>query len=275
MTTNKKKLSSIVAEAVGLISCLFILIPFWVALVNSFKSKEEAALVNISFPRTWQIIENYSRMIKESGFLTALKNSLLLTVPTTLLLLVFSSMISFVIQRRNDKSSNTLKNMIMMGLFLPVQMIPTYFISYYLHLKSFAAAACVLIAIGLPMSMFLYTGYLRSIPKELDESAMLDGCSCFQLFWRIIFPLMKPMTVTVFIINFMNIWNDFGTTIYFLNTSRNYTLPLTIYNFFGVHNSDWNLVMANVIMVSLPVVIVYFLAQNQIVDGMTAGAVKG
>lgn len=275
MTNSKKKVSTLVAEAVGLIACLIILIPFWVALVNSFKSKEEAALVNIAFPTKWYVAENYARMFKESGFLTALKNSVLLTIPTTVILLILSAMLSFVIQRRNDKKSNGLKNMILMGLFLPVQMIPTYFISYYLHLGSFAAASCVLIALGLPMSMFLYTGYLRSIPRELDESAMLDGCNCFQLFWSIIFPLLKPMTVTVFIINFMNIWNDFGTTIYFLNTSRNYTLPLTIYNFFGVHNSDWNLVLANVIMVSLPVIIVYFLAQNQIVDGMTAGAVKG
>lgn len=272
---RKRKIVRTTGEIIGLIACLVILLPFWIALINSFKSKEEAALVNMAFPTAWHVLENYYTMSKESGILTALKNSILITVPTVVLQLLFSSMLSFIIQRRDDKSSNTLRNLIMLGMFLPVQMIPTYFISYYLHLRTFAAASCVLMATGLPMSMFLYTGYLKSVPRELDESAMLDGCNCFQLFWRIVFPLLKPMTVTVFIINFMNVWNDFGTTIYFLNSSKNYTLPLTIYNFFGVHSSDWNLVFANVVIVSLPVVIVYFFAQNQIVDGMTAGAVKG
>ena len=90
-----------------------------------------------------------------------------------------------------------------------------------------------------------------------------------------IFPLLKPMTVTLFILTFMNIWNDFGTTIYFLNTSENYTLPLTIYNFFSTHSSDWNLVFTDVVLVSLPIVILYFCAQKQIMSGMTSGAVKG
>ena len=272
---RKRKIVRTVGEIAGLLLCLIVLIPFWIALVNSFKSKEEAALVNIALPTTWHVIENYAAMGKESNVLSALKNSILLTVPTVLLELLFSSMLSFVIQRRNDRLSGTLQNLILMGMFLPVQMIPTYFICYFLHLRTFVATACVLMATGLPMSMFLYTGYLKSIPRELDESAMLDGCSCYGLFWKIIFPLLKPMTVTVFIINFMTIWNDFGTTIYFLNTAQNFTLPLTIYNFFGIHSSDWNLVFANVIVVSLPVIIVYFVAQNQIVDGMTAGAVKG
>lgn len=272
---RRKKTLRTVGEIIGLIACVFMLIPFWIALINSFKTKEEAALVNIALPTTWHIIENYREMCEGSGVFTALRNSVMLTVPTVLLEIFGSSMISFIIQRRNDKSSNMLQNMVMLGMFLPIQMIPTYFICHYLHLKSFAATACVLLATGLPMAMFLYTGYLKSVPRELDESAMLDGCTCFQLFWKIIFPLLKPMTVTVFIINFMNIWNDFGTTIYFLNSSQNYTLPLTIYNFFGTHSSDWNLVFANVVVVSMPVIIVYFLAQNQIVAGMTAGAVKG
>lgn len=125
------------------------------------------------------------------------------------------------------------------------------------------------------MGVFLYMGYYKSIPREIDESAMLDGCGCIRMFAAVIFPLLKPITVTLFIITFMAIWNDFGTTIYFLNSSSNFTLTLTVYNFFGVHSADWNLVFANVIAVSAPVVLVYFLAQKQIISGMTAGEVKG
>ena len=137
------------------------------------------------------------------------------------------------------------------------------------------AAALVLCAANIPMGVFLYMGYYKSIPREIDESAMLDGCGCIRMFAAVIFPLLKPITVTLFIITFMAIWNDFGTTIYFLNSSSNFTLTLTVYNFFGVHSADWNLVFANVIAVSAPVVLVYFLAQKQIISGMTAGAVKG
>lgn len=272
---KKRKMIRLTGEIIGLFFCILMLVPFWMVLVNSFKSREEAALVNIALPSTWNAIQNYVTMCEESGFFTALRNSICLTVPTVLGILIFSSMLSFVIQRRNTKASRRLQNLVMLGMFLPLQMIPTYFICYYLQVRTFIAAFFVLVATGLPMSVFLYTGFLKSIPRELDESAMLDGCSCFTLYRKIIFPLLKPMTVTVFIINFMTVWNDFGTTIYFLNTSSNYTLPLTIYNFFGIHSSEWNLIFANVVFVSLPVIIVYFLAQNQIVAGMTAGAVKG
>ncbi len=271
----RRKHLRLVGEIVGLLFCVIMLIPFWMVLVNSFKTREEAALVNIALPSVWNAVDNYVTMCKDSGFFTALKNSVLLTVPTVLCIIFCSSLFSFTIQRRATKGSERLMNLVMLGMFLPMQMIPTYFVCYFTHVKTFVAAFLVLTATGLPMSVFLYTGFLKSIPRELDESARLDGCDCFQLFTKIIFPLLKPMTVTVFIINFMNVWNDFGTTIYFLNTSKNYTLPLTIYNFFGVHSSEWNLIFANVFMVSLPVIIIYFLAQKQIVAGMTAGAVKG
>lgn len=270
-----KKVSGMLAEIFALICSLFMLVPFYMILINSFKSKEEAALVNLSLPDQWHIVENYTEMFREGGLGLAFRNSVLLTVPSVLVIILVSSLAAFVLQRRVSKASKRLLLLILMGLFIPGQIIPTYFICYYIHVRTFLAAGLVLIASNLSMGVFLYTGYFKSIPRELDESAMLDGCNGIQLFFHIIFPLLKPITVTLFIITFMGIWNDFGTTIYFLNSSRNFTLTLTIYNFFGVHSSDWNLVFANVIAVSLPVIIVYFMAQKQIMSGMTSGAVKG
>lgn len=110
---------------------------------------------------------------------------------------------------------------------------------------------------------------------EIDESAWLDSASHFQLFFQIIFPLLQPITVTAVIVNFMAVWNDFGITIYFLNSARNYTLPLTVYNFFGNHSSDWQLVFADVVLATLPVAVVYLILQRYIISGMTAGSVKG
>jgi raffinose/stachyose/melibiose transport system permease protein len=262
-------------EALGLLFSLVVIIPFYMILVNSFKNKEDAALVNLHFPSQWQAMSNYITMFKEGGIWTAFKNSMLLTVPSVLMIIILCAMTAFVLQRRKHKVSSIMSSLIILGLFIPGQIIPTYFICHYLNISSFTAAALVLIAANIPMGVFLYMGFCKSIPAEIDESAILDGCDPIKLFFKIIFPLLQPITVTLFIITFMAIWNDFGTTIYFLNSTKNFTLTLTIFNFFGVHSSDWNLVFANVIIISLPVVIVYFLAQKQIISGMTAGAVKG
>ncbi|MNN66497.1 Inner membrane ABC transporter permease protein YcjP [compost metagenome] len=123
--------------------------------------------------------------------------------------------------------------------------------------------------------VMLYTGFFKSIPRDIDESAVIDGAGPLTLFFKIIFPLLKPVTVTLIIITFMNVWNDFGITIYFLNSPSNYTITLTIYNFLGTYSSQWNLIFANIVVVSVPVVLLYLLLQNYIIDGMTAGSVKG
>lgn len=123
--------------------------------------------------------------------------------------------------------------------------------------------------------VFLYSGFLSSVPKDLDESAIIDGAGPLRMFFQIIFPLLKPVTVTVIIVSFMSVWNDFGISIYFLNSSENYTISLTIYNFFGIHNSDWQLIFANVVATSIPVVALYLFLQRYIISGMTSGSVKG
>ena len=126
----------------------------------------------------------------------------------------------------------------------------------------------------IPVSIFLYTGFMKSIPEEIDEAAIMDGCRGPQLFFRVIFPLLKSVTVTVFVINFMGIWNDVNTQLFFASGDK-WTMPMTVYRFYGIYLSDWNLVFADVVVTVLPVFIVYMFAQNQMVEGMTAGAVKG
>lgn len=262
-------------SCLGLALSLIILVPFYTIIINSFKNTREAAQVNLSLPTQWCILENYAEMFQQGRLGSAFRNSVLLTVPCVLAVIALSSVSAFILQRRHSRASSTLSTFIVLGLFIPAQIIPTYFICYYMHLSSFLAAGLVLCAANIPMSVFLYMGYYKSIPRELDESAMLDGCGCVRMFVSVIFPLLKPITVTVFILVFMAVWNDLGTTIYFLNNSSNFTLTLTVYNFFGVHSAEWNLVFANVLAVSAPVVLIYFFAQKQIISGMTAGAVKG
>lgn len=263
-----------ITSIAAFILSLFVIAPFGVILLNSFKTKKEAAEMGLALPTQWNIIENY-RTVMETGVLRAFRNSCIVTLLSVCLIIMLSAMAAYVLQRRKTKLTSRLTSFFIIGLIIPGQIIPTYILCSYLHLTTFLGAAMVLTAANLPLGIFLYIGAMKSIPREIDEAAIIDGCSTLRLFFRVVFPLLRSMTVTLFILTFMNVWNDFGTTIYFLNKSENYTLPLTIYNFFSTHSSDWNLVFADVVIVSLPVIIIYFSAQKQIMSGMTSGAVKG
>lgn len=254
---------------------LLILVPIYFAVINSMKNQKEAGLMNISFPTEWQGLQNYAKMLEIGNILRGFRNSIVITTISVLIVILASSMLAFVIVRRKSSFSTFLNTMVILGMVFPLQIIPTYFVCRYLFLSNIPSAICVLTVCNLSFSTFLYIGYTKSIPREIDESAWMDGAGQLTLFFKVIFPLMKPVTVTSLIITFMSVWNDFGVSIYFLNNSRNMTLPLTIYNFYGSYNSNWELIFADVIITSLPVAILYLFLQRYIISGMTAGAVKG
>lgn len=272
---RKRKICAGILNIVLCLCALIILIPVFMVIINSFKDRTEAAMMNIKIPSTWHILENYQEMIKEGGILRGFINSTLITVSCVLLLIILCSTMAFVLERRKTLFSKMINMTVIFGLVLPLQIIPTYFVCNFLHLTHEVAAVLVLIVANMSFTVFLYTGFIKSIPIEIDESAWIDGANYVQLFFKIIFPLLQPVTVTAIIINFMAVWNDFGISIYFLNSARNYTLPLTVYNFFGNHSSDWQLVFANVVLSTLPVAAVYLILQKHIISGMTSGAVKG
>lgn len=272
---KRKNIPEIILNAVLILISLIILIPIYMVVINSFKDRNSAALMNIAMPVKWQAVENYAEMIKEGGIVTGFRNSIAVTVICVFMLVILCSSMAFVLERKKCRLSNIMNMAVIFGLALPLQIIPTYFVCSFFHLSHFAAAVLILIVANMSFTVFLYTEYMKSIPKEIDESAWIDGASSIQLFTRIIFPLLQPITVTAIIVNFMAVWNDFGISIYFLNSAQNYTLPLTVYNFFGNHSSDWQLVFANVVISTLPVAIIYLLLQKYIISGMTAGSVKG
>jgi raffinose/stachyose/melibiose transport system permease protein len=269
-----KKSRSLLSSIIAFLVSLAVIAPFALIILNSFKNKKEAAEMNISLPTQWNIVENYKEVF-DTGLPRAFVNSCIVTILSVALIIMLSSLAAFILQRRGTKLTKRLTTLFIVGLVIPGQMIPTYIICNYLHLTSYIGCALVITAANLPLGIFMYLGYLKSIPREIDEAAIIDGCGTLSLFRRVVFPLLKPMTMTLFVLTFMSIWNDFGTTIYFLNSPKNYTLTLTIYNFFGTHASDWNLVFADVVCVSLPVIILFFCQQKNIMSGMTSGAVKG
>ena len=170
-------------------------------------------------------------------------------------------------------------NLIVAGLTLPAAMVPTYYMLSRMHMSSgpmaMVGAILVYTAINFAFAFFLYTGFIKGLPSELDEAGVMDGISPFGLYFKIILPLLKPATVTIIITEALSIWNDFGVSLYLLNSSKRTTAVLTTYLFMGQKSSQWNLLFADVILVSLPVILLYFCLQKYIVAGLTSGAVKG
>lgn len=266
------------AESLAVLLSLIILIPFFLILVNSLKGYSDAIKLDLSFRGvSWkQIVENYTYVFKEGGMLTAYKNSLFITAVSVILVIVSSSMAAFIIQRRKQRLTAFINYIIVTGMTLSTSIVCVMFILKSIGLsQSFAGLFLVYMAGCFPMGVFLYTGYLKSISIVLDESAIIDGCNTFMLFFKVIFPLLKPITVTFAIIVIMTIWNDFVTPLYLIGSPKRFTVVLTMYFFYGQKHSDWHLLFADIVLISAPVVIMYFVLQKYIVAGITAGAVKG
>ena len=273
MICDEKKEKGILAAVLWLLA-LVIFLPLYFVVINSFKTKQESSLLEIGLPKVWNIIENYTDMFRQAKVGTAFVNSIIVSVSSVALIILCASLMGFVLQRRKTKFTGVLKVFVIMGIILPVQIIPTFFITQKLQMEKILAYILIMTATSLPYSVFLYMGYFRSISRELDEAACIDGTGALYTFFKIIFPLAKPITVTVLILNFMSVWNEFGVALYYLNDHEHFTLPLTIYSFFGRYSSEWNLVFSNVIVCTLPVLVLYLILQKHIIDGMTAGAVK-
>lgn len=253
---------------------LTILYPIAMVLVTSFKSYGEANFLSINLPKEF-LFENYVQVFKEGNILRSLLNSLVITVSAVALIVILSSMLSFILARNRNKINKVIFVLLMLGICAPFTALPTIKLLQVLHIYgSRFSLVLVYSAMFMPFSTLLITRYIATLPKELDEAAVIDGCTGFSLFFRIIFPLLRPITITVGVINFMWVWNDFQLPLYLLNSPSLYTLPLSVYNFFGQYNRSWNLVSADMVLVSLPVVVIYFLAQKYIIGGMIAGAVK-
>ena len=274
----KKKWKPIAAELVALLVSAIFVVPIWMIFVNSLKDSKYANQLSLSLAgvNLKQAAQNYAEVFRVSGLTTAYLNSTIITVLSVALIVLTASMAAFIIQRRKQKWVGRVNSLIILGMTMPGFTVPTYFLLKSLGLLHTYLGIClVYTASFFPLAVFIFTGYFRSIPDELDESALLDGCTPMQMYWKIILPLIKPVMVTVIIIAGMSIWNEFGTALFLLNSPKRYTVSLTIYSFCSQKKSDWNLLFANITLISLPIIAIYCFLQKYIVSGMTAGAVKG
>lgn len=278
-TAPKKKLSQILIEAViVLITIAVFLVPFYFIMINSFKTSQEAAELSLAWPSEFQIVENFTTVFQAQNnmLLTAFMNSTIITVSSIILLMVFASMAAFILQRRSGKMISIIAAIFLSGLMIPPAVVPTIWVLESLQLfRTLPGIILVMTAISIPFSMILYMGFIATIPKDIDEAAIIDGCNSWTLFFKIIFPLLKPIHATVIILNAVQIFNDFVHPLYFFPGAENATVQLTLYNFMSTYSSSWNLLFANVLLITIPPFILFLIFSKKIVAGMTAGAVKG
>ena len=271
---NKELAKKVGIYAACSVIAFVVLIPLYLVLLNSFKTVSESAVVGLSMPEKF-MFENYPYVIKEGKLIRAFLNSIFRTGSVVLLTVVFGSLAAFVISRRTDKIAKFAGNYFILGLIAPIALIPEVAIIKALGLSgTYLSVILIHIAVKLPLSIMLYSGFIKGIPKSLDEAAMIDGCSPLKMFFKIIFPLLKPATFTNIIIIFMGVWNDFQISLYFITDQAKNTLPMSIYSFVGYMTYKWNYVCAFIILTILPILIIYLFAQKYIVDGMIAGSVK-
>lgn len=185
-------------------------------------------------------------------------------------------MTGYVLQRRTGRGANTLKFLVLTGLMIPPAIVPTIWVLQSTGLfKTIPGIVLVETALHFSFATLLYMGFMATIPREIDEAALIDGCGRFRLFFQIIFPLLKPVTSTIIILTSIGIYNDFENPLYFFPGAKNATVQLTLYNFKGMYATSWNLVFADVLLISLPPLILFIFFNKKIIAGMTSGSVKG
>jgi raffinose/stachyose/melibiose transport system permease protein len=273
-----RKISNGLLTIVKIIICIVFIAPFYISLVYSVKSREETIKTGLAFPTSihW---DNFTRAIDISDFWTASKNSLIITLCGVFLILIVCSMAAYVIGRNNNsKFYNSLYYMFLGALLLPFQvvMLPLYVQLKELHLINTRIGMVLTIAgFQIAYNVFIYTGFVKGIPKEMDEAAYIDGAGKLRTFWSIIFPLMKPINSSALVLNALALWNEFQASLIIVQRNDLRTIPLTQFYFFGQYSIELNMAFAAFVLAMIPIIILYLVIQKYIVAGIMSGAVKG
>ena len=258
------------------IGSLLILFPVYLTVSIAMKTPEETADSILAIPNTFNI-ENFQIAIEMTNFFQAFQNSAVITVIVVALTLMSNSLVAYAISRNMHlRIYKFLYFYFISAMFIPfpIIMLPIVKQTTAMGLHNAAGLILLYIVYGLSFNIFVYIGYLRSIPKDLEEAAIIDGANVWGIFWRVIFPLLAPMNATVGILTCLWAWNDFMLPLILLNDPDEMTLPLVQYIFKGQFSTDYNLAFASYLMALLPMIIVYVLAQKWIINGITTGAVK-
>ncbi|MCB2288674.1 carbohydrate ABC transporter permease [Clostridium sp. CS001] len=275
MKVNTKK--KIGWNLLGISVALIFLAPLYIVFTNSFKTSKGIFTNVLGLPgKATFTLNNYAQAFKDLNFMHSLMNSLLITIISTVLIIIFASMAAWMLVRSKSKWSTFLFFLFAAAMLIPFQsvMLPLINILGKLNLLNPVGLILAYLGFGSSLSIVLYHGFIKGIPLELEEAAVIDGCNKFQVFWFIVFPLLKPITVTVSILNVMWVWNDFLLPQLIINKPEWHTIPLKMFYFFGQYSKRWDLALAGLVIGMIPIILFYFFAQKHIVKGITQGSIK-
>jgi raffinose/stachyose/melibiose transport system permease protein len=274
-----KKTGKVLSYILLIIACVAFVFPFYLMILNSFKSNGEILASPFSLPTSINFAQ-FGDVIQKMNLSITFMNSLLITVGSVFLILLFSSMCAYYMVRNNTKFNNGFFGLLVVSMVIPFQtvMIPLMVI-YGAKLNLIDSIPRLLLIIfyagfGSTLSVFFYHGFIKSIPLELEEAALIDGCTRIKTFFKIIFPMLGPTSFTVAILNVMWIWNDYLLPSLLLNREELYTMPIKMKVFNGTYMNNWELLIPALLLTILPVLIVYFIAQKKIIEGVMSGSIK-
>lgn len=277
---NKTRTMNVIKTIVLTGILILYMVPFFLILINSFKRKITIIKhpLQIMDPKGFSI-DNYIKAFQEMNYLRSFGNSLLITTVSVLFIVVFASMAAYFFARSKMTASKISFSLIVAAMVIPFQTIMIPLISIYGNMFGVLNMRSTLIfmniGFGMGLAIFIYYGFIRSgIPVSLEEAAIIDGCNPYQVFFKIVFPLLKPTTATLVVLDVLWLWNDYLLPSLILGKKRLYTLPLSTYTFYGTYSNDMGKIMAGLVLTILPVIVIYLLLQKQIISGVVAGAVK-
>jgi raffinose/stachyose/melibiose transport system permease protein len=261
-----------------LVALVVFVVPFVFMLLTAAKDRAESARFQFSLPTEWHLLDNIAEVLdtRNGVVITAFRNSMLLTLGSVTLLVLVATMVAFVLQRRGDRVGSLVAALLLAGLILPPALVPTIYVLQWTGLfKTILGLVLVEVALILPFAVLIFRTFMSAIPRELDEAAIIDGATPWTLFSKVIFPLLRPAVITVIVVASVTVYNDFVNPLYFLPGTANATVQLTLFDFQSQFSTRWNLLFTDVLLITIPPLILFIFFQRQVVSGMTAGAVKG
>lgn len=275
---QKNRVKWLAVELFALAIAALYIYPVFLMISNSLKPLREVIIDAIALPSRLAL-ENYAHVINRMKYWNLFRNNLIITAVGIIGIVIFSSIAAYIIDRTRNQYTKLIHFLIITPMLIPFQ---TFMITLLKTMNGFGLSGSLLglgiqyWGFGIPMATFIYANFMQTVPKEIDESAVIDGASTLQTFTRVIFPILKPITITVIVLDVMWIWNDFLLPLLMVNsTDKTRTLVLAAYTFVGQYNTQWHYAMAAMVLEVVPSVVFFILLQKHIVKGVIAGAIKG
>ena len=273
---SRKKINTALLTILGLLLAALFLSPFYVIIINALKTQRDFFTDVLALPH-YLYLENFKQAIHDTKYFKTIGNTVFVTSGSLVLIIITASMAAWRLTRTYDrKISKAIYFMLVAGKLVPFQGIMLPFVKWIgqLGLMNKPGMWFIYMGFGASMAMFLISSFVNGIPKEIEEAAIIDGCSIWQLFWRVVFALLRPILLSVIFLDLIWIWNDYLMPSLIINQPGNQTLPLMVFQFFGGQFKKWSLALAGLLLVMAPVVVFYMFAQKWVIKGISDGAVK-